>query len=91
MGSACNAQVTQRWAPVLLPATPWCVQHFCSLNSCKVILLPLSVSALGKSLFQLFLWYGVCAWLGVCNPAVTQPQYCLAPMWHMQPAAGSVL
>lgn len=82
MGSVWNAQVMQRWAPMSWPATSWCVQHLCSLNSCKVILLLLSLSALGKSLVWLFLYYGVCAWPGVCNPAVTQPQHCLAPVWH---------
>lgn len=43
VGSACNAEVMQRWAP-MLSAAPQCVQHLCSLNSCKFW----GVSALGK-------------------------------------------
>lgn len=66
-----------------LPAAPWWVQHLCSLSSCKVILLHLSLSGVGMSLVRLFFCYKVSAWPGVCNPTVTQPQRYLAPVRHL--------
>lgn len=52
-GVSCHTQVMQRWAPVSLSASPWCVQYLRGLNSCRVTPPALSLSAPGMSPAQL--------------------------------------
>lgn len=78
--SVCNAQGTQGWAPVHCQQLPGVFSMSVASTHTKPLLLPLPFSALGKSLVWLFSCQGVCAWLCVCCPTVTQPQHCLAPV-----------
>lgn len=75
-GSVCDAQVMQK------SAAPHCrCQQLLGVFSiskifCSLFALLLSLSALERSLVWLLMCCMVCAWLGVCGSAFTQPQHC---------------